>query len=123
MYQSWMPTIRRLLDPALHPTSNTFGNGDTTLPASLPTDEIAEVWFLDDYHHGQSIDLNKGLIGEVHSWVDGGRDILNFIKQVLPPPPSTLGQGERERETLEWGSKGSGRKVVGLGHSVGGNAM
>lgn len=80
---------------------------------------------MDDYHHGQSIDLNKGLIGEIHSWVDGGRDILNFIQHVLPPSPATSGEpgSGSGSETLPWRSQGGGRKVVGLGHSVGGNAM
>lgn len=116
-----MPTIRRLLEPQSEGNLETFG--DNPVPRILPSDQVDQVWFLDDYHHGQSIDLNKGLIGPVHSWQDGGRDVLNFIKHVLPSlsPESTT-----RPETLTWESEGMHRrqrKVVGVGHSVGGNAM
>jgi hypothetical protein len=62
------------------------------------------------------MDLNKGIIGPVHSWLDGGRDIVNFIKHVLPDERNTS-------ETLTWRRNPTKRKVIGLGHSVGGNAM
>jgi hypothetical protein len=108
-----MPTISRLLSSS-NSSKETFGSSD--LPAILTTMRIDEIWFLDDYHHGQSMDLNKGLIGSVHSWLDGGRDIANFIKHILPD--------ERDiGETLPWRRNGKARKVIGLGHSVGGNAM
>jgi hypothetical protein len=118
-----MPTIRRLIEAQRDPMdTERFGTVD--LPKVLTTTRIDEVWFLDDYHHGQSMDLNKGLIGPVHSWLDGGRDIVNFVRHVLP----SSSRGDVS-ETLEWNeshSSSSGtlsRKVIGLGHSVGGNAM
>lgn len=109
-----MPTISRLLTTTTL-AKDTFGTSD--LPGILTSSRIDEIWFLDDYHHGQSIDLNKGLIGPVHSWLDGGRDVGNFIKHILPD--------ERDiGETLPWRqNEGRARKVIGLGHSVGGNAM
>lgn len=150
-----MPTIRRLLDPSSYsPTSEPFGNNP--LPRVLSTEKIDKVWFLDNAFHGQSIDLNKGSLGEVHSWLDGGRDVLNFIKHILPPhspahphshshtqstsdsdpliysyPSHTISELRVEiehsttpgGETLPWREVGRGRKVIGLGHSVGGNAM
>jgi hypothetical protein len=117
-----MPTIQRLLraqaeiQSGTSKTNQTFG--DVKLPKILTTTHIDQIWFLDDYHHGQSIDLNKGLIGPVHSWLDGGRDIVNFIKHVMPP------NHRRGTETLDWRERvSSNTKVIGLGHSVGGNAM
>ena len=115
-----MPVVRRLVS-STGSNNGKFGDSDSTLPSILTSTRIDEIWFLDDYHHGQSMDLNKGLIGPVHSWLDGGRDIANFIKHILPSTDrSDLG------ETLSWdgdSKPSSARKIIGLGHSVGGNAM
>lgn len=114
-----MPIVRRLVSSTS--SRGEFGDADSTLPSILTSTRIDEVWFLDDYHHGQSMDLNKGLIGPVHSWLDGGRDIANFVKHILPSTESGVS------ETLSWNvgdeKTVTSRKVIGLGHSVGGNAM
>jgi hypothetical protein len=78
-----MPVVHRLVT-STGANNGKFGDTDSTLPSILMSTRIDEIWFLDDYHHGQSMDLNKGLIGPVHSWLDGGRDIANFIKHILP---------------------------------------
>jgi hypothetical protein len=115
-----MPVVRRLLSSTGRNKCK-FGDSDSTLPRILTSTRIDEIWFLDDYHHGQSMDLNKGLIGTVHSWLDGGRDIANFVKHILP---STNRSDVGETLTWDGGSQPSStRKVIGLGHSVGGNAM
>lgn len=118
--QSWMPTLRRFLETGVDIDSGSKF-GDVDLPRVLPIGQVDEIWFLDDYHHGQSIDLNSGSIGSVHSWLDGGRDVLNFVKHVLPAVSVPDG------ETLSWresdNTQGRSRRVIGLGHSVGGNAM
>lgn len=119
-----MPTIRRLLrsqgQDMAGKGKETFG--EVKLPKVLTSTHIDQVWFLDDHHHGQSIDLNKGLIGPVHSWLDGGRDIVNFVKHVMPSTPA-----EADTETLSWHDpprlSSPASQVIGLGHSVGGNAM
>jgi len=117
-----MPVVHRLVSStATGSNTGEFGDSDSSLPSILTSTRIDEIWFLDDYHHGQSMDLNKGLIGPVHSWLDGGRDIANFIKHILPSTTRS-----DISETLPWDgdSKSStARKVIGLGHSVGGNAM
>ena len=59
---------------------------------------------MDDIHHGASIDLNAGLIGPVHNWVDGGRDVIAMIEQTV----------RQERPD---------KKIIGVGYSVGGNAL
>jgi hypothetical protein len=98
--------------------SGSSGGSDARIDAAVDTN-IDEVWFLDDVHHGASIDLNAGLIGPVHPWSDGGRDILNLIQHVLPLPERP------EREALEWREETPGRKrkIIGVGHSFGGNAL
>ena len=98
--------MRRLLsNPKIQ--SDTFGTPPLPIPSSgserPDSIEIDEIWLLDDIHHAASIDVNKGLIGPVHCWVDGGRDIVAAISQIIP--------------------KGSEKRVIGVGHSFGGNAM
>jgi len=116
-----MPVVNRLISLSSTDSKQNFGDADSTLPSILTSTRVNEVWFLDDYHHGQSIDLNKGLIGPVHSWLDGGRDVANFIKHILP-----FIDHSNVSETLTWQAdinSAKPRKVIGLGHSVGGNAM
>lgn len=115
-----MPVVRRLVSSS-GSENGKFGDSDSSLPRILTSTRIDEIWFLDDYHHGQSMDLNQGLIGPVHSWLDGGRDIANFIKHILPSTNRS-----NISETLSWdgdSQPSTARKVIGLGHSVGGNAM
>jgi hypothetical protein len=115
-----MPVVHRLVS-STGSNNGKFGDSDSTLPSILTSTRIDEIWFLDDYHHGQSMDLNKGLIGPVHSWLDGGRDVASFIKHILPSTDRS-----DISETLSWDGDSrasTARKVIGLGHSVGGNAM
>jgi hypothetical protein len=135
-----MPTIWHLLKNGPIDPENTFGIPDdpssssSTSSAQSSSPAIDEIWFFDDIHHGESIDLNAGQIGSVHSWSDGGRDMINFIEHVLPAADagsasanSTADEGEGV--SLQWLPKEnvandrSKRRVIGVGHSVGGNAM
>lgn len=106
--QSWIPTLRRVLSgPPISPT--TFGSPPLPHPEAAQSllrrrVEIDEIWLLDDIHHGASIDLNKEVIGPVHNWVDGGRDVIAAIEQTV----------RRDRPE---------KKVIGAGYSFGGNAM
>ena len=132
--QIWHPTIRRLIDAGPFLSSGTFGDGlpsislsaerflssSTSSPTSL---QIDEVWLFDDVHHAASIDLNAGKIGSVHAWSDGGRDIVNFLQHVYDGPEEQYGdQGIMGWSLSRHGKRGK-RKVIGLGHSVGGNAL
>jgi len=104
-------------------SKDTFGGYDSSLVRVLGSTRIDEIWFFDNCHQGQSLDLNKGLLGPVHSWFDAGRDIANFIKHILP---STTGlDGQSINETLSWAENypSRTRKVLGIGHSSGGNHM
>jgi len=114
--------MRRLV--SMSPSSkDSFGGDGSSLLRVLGSTRIDEIWFFDNCHQGQSLDLNKGLLGPVHSWFDAGRDIANFIKHILP---STTGlDGQSMSETLSWAESypSRTRKVLGLGHSSGGNHM
>lgn len=79
--------------------------------------QIDDIWMVDDLHHGVSVDLNAGRLGDVQSWEDTGRDILNFVEHVLPTVAAT------SPWELEWTANGKGPKVIGVGHSFGGSAM
>lgn len=118
-----MPTIRHLLKHGpLHPSS-TFGvTSSTSKSPSTKPRAIDEIWFLDDIHHGESIDLNAGRVGSIHSWSDGGRDIVNLVENVLPYA-DLAHSGLVERKDVSHQPLGNKRRVIGIGHSVGGNAM
>jgi alpha-beta hydrolase superfamily lysophospholipase len=76
---------------------------------------INDVWFLDDVHHGASVDLNAGKLARTYAWADCARDTLNFVKHVLP----TATDGYQ----MQWTDGATPAPVVGVGHSIGGNAM
>ena len=114
--------ITRLIEAPLDPRA-TFGvvTGSSTTPTtSRHPFTIDEVWFLDDYHHAASIDLNAGKIGRLHNWEDGARDIVNFVEHVMPPIDRPLAE---PGTTLPWGDTARQGRVIGVGHSFGGNAM
>ena len=116
--QSWHPTLTRLINLGSASPGATFGDPmtDPSLPklrisdshnynVSANAGQIDTVWLLDDVHHGASIDLNAGKLGPIHNWSDGGRDVISAIEQVM---------------SKDWARNG---KVIGVGHSVGGNAL
>ena len=128
----WYPTLKRLLAQPI-PHDTTFGLSpasetatDTIQSDTSPRKRIDEIWLFDDVHHGASIDLNAGRIGPVHGWSDGGRDIVNFLTHVWKQDAAGDGQAYPE-QTLPWRpEEGAGkkrRKVIGIGHSFGGNAL
>lgn len=78
---------------------------------------INDIFFLDDVNHGVSIDLNAGNLAAPHTWVDTGRDIVNFVENVLPAVPA--GPAPQQLEWIDKGKRPSGQ-VVGIGHSYGG---
>lgn len=80
---------------------------------------------MDDIHHAASIDVNKGRLGSVHDWSSGGRDIINFLEHVWQGGNTgNLSQGQilRWRASDEMTAR-KRRKVIGVGHSFGGNAL
>lgn len=90
----------------------------------MPTNvEIDDIWLIDDNNHGASVDLNAGRLGPVQAWRDDSRDVLNFVSHVLP---GIYASEERPGWTLKWTDPSSSSKtpkVIGIGHSFGGNAL
>ena len=126
--QSWRPTIHRLVSHGLISSTSSYGpTSHSPTPEGGSTWMINDIWFLEATHTGASMDLNAGRMGTLHDGMDPARDVLNFIEHVLPSSLET-----EEEEVLPWkgsdhGSvegRGKGeRKIIGIGHSVGGNAM
>ncbi|GMK55146.1 hypothetical protein CspeluHIS016_0202020 [Cutaneotrichosporon spelunceum] len=92
-----------------------FGSG-APLPSGPGAPVINDIWFLDDAHHGASVDLNAGLLGPVYAWADCARDVANFVLHVLPAVRGSAYQ-------MEWSDTAPVTPVVGVGHSIGGNAL
>jgi hypothetical protein len=124
--QHWQPVLRDLLvrDPAT--PGQKFGSCGSLPPTHVVIDDI---WMIDDNNHNASVDLNAGRLGGVQAWCDDSRDFMNFVAHVLP--------GIKREETaeakasasapwhLKWTPSGEGvdTKVIGLGHSFGGNGL
>ncbi|KAG8913089.1 hypothetical protein FRC00_003083, partial [Tulasnella sp. 408] len=108
---------------------------------------IEEVWSFEAVNHGDSALLNDGKLGDTctfsvvktitlaHgspskvSWADNARDILNFLLHFLPSNPQEAGlPDELDSISLDEASRRSRfgfckRKLVGIGHSLGGCSM
>lgn len=103
--EMWEPTIKKVLEE-LRDTKET----------------IAEIVNIDLTSHGASYTLNRGRIGPVVDWGDHARDILSVLS-CLPDMEEYAGNWGvylpfRARE----GQKRR-RRLVGIGHSIGGNAI
>jgi hypothetical protein len=126
----WYPTLNRLLGHNLS-TESAFGGkhrepAATNGPASEASERIDEIWLFDDIHHGASLDLNAGRIGPVHGWSDGGRDIVNFLLHVWMQDEAGHSSAY-PAQCLRWRDdeqrEGQRKRVIGVGHSFGGNAL
>jgi hypothetical protein len=124
----------------------------TVLGALSPQDgkriKIEEIWTLDTMGSGESGPLNRGSLGELASWFDGGRDIIQFIERYLPASVSTGGKPrgcarpaafgpewlttilKPSAETLGQPSSGLAaqgkkrrRRIIAVGHSYSGGAL
>ena len=149
----WYPTLHRLLAHPLststpfgehrknerhpEPSTPTPGTRNVQVPVSVPV-QIDEIWLFDDIHHGASLDLNAGRIGPVHGWSDGGRDVVNFLAHVwkgegvaveVYPEQALDWREQREQPMVKLKAtaierpRSRRRKVIGVGHSFGGNAL
>ncbi|KIO19727.1 hypothetical protein M407DRAFT_82431, partial [Tulasnella calospora MUT 4182] len=90
---------------------------------------IEEVWSFEAVNHGDSAVLNDGKPGDTFNWADNSRDILNFLLHFLPSNPQEVGlPAELDPISLDESSRRSRfgfrrRKLVGIGHSLGGCSM
>ncbi|TXT15415.1 uncharacterized protein COLE_01608 [Cutaneotrichosporon oleaginosum] len=113
--EHWHPTLRRILASDAPPQA--FGTGEPLPAAPVLIDDI---WLLDHWNHGSSVDLNEGRLGCAEVWDDVGRDILNFILHVLPTAKKAAPTALPWQ--LPWAAEGAAPpiKVMGLGGSYGG---
>ncbi|BEJ14795.1 hypothetical protein CspHIS471_0405620 [Cutaneotrichosporon sp. HIS471] len=117
--EHWHVALRSLLSHDPKSPGSVFGTM-AQLPPTLV--EFDDIWLLDDANHAASVDLNAGRLGVVQAWRDDARDALNFVSHVLP---SVYAGEDRPGWQLAWTSKTPKDmpKVVGIGHSFGGNAL
>ncbi|PWN22394.1 hypothetical protein BCV69DRAFT_281394 [Microstroma glucosiphilum] len=122
-----------------------------TILGALPSQEgkrfrVEEIWTLDTMGSGESGPLNRGSLGELASWFDGGRDIIQFIDRYLPASVNTNGRprgcarpaafGPEWLPTIlkpsaeTFGRSSSGlsphmkkRRIIAVGHSYSGGAL
>ncbi|PWN53047.1 hypothetical protein IE53DRAFT_373235 [Violaceomyces palustris] len=95
---------------------------------------IDEIWNFDCTHAGEAGSINRENLGEVISWFDHPRDILQLLDHYLPslPPPKsnqgmpTIKGPQWLPPTLKRTGQGQGRKhrrLVAVGHSFSGAAL
>lgn len=115
--EQWHPALLELLARDPSAPGATFGTNQP-LKHQKPV-EIDEVWLMDNTNQAGSMDLNAGAIGPAQIWDDCGRDVLYFVKHVLP----ALRKEEDAGWHLKYTEQAPSRKVIGVGHSIGGNAI
>ncbi|EJD39407.1 hypothetical protein AURDEDRAFT_187407 [Auricularia subglabra TFB-10046 SS5] len=89
---------------------------------------INEVWTIDAVTQGESGRMNASALPDIYDWTDHVRDILNFIVAYLPASPGhaltsvlpRLSGAESERRCIHGLAE---RKLVAVGHSLGGTCM
>lgn len=130
--EHWRPVLRHLL-PLLagSEASGEFGTG-RALSSPAPAPAIDDLWLLEDTNHGASVDLNAGALGPAVVWDDSARELLNFVEHVLPAVPRREGADFALPYAREAGAAGAAdgagggegkRRVIGVGHSYGANAL
>ncbi|KAH8920175.1 hypothetical protein BT69DRAFT_1321661 [Atractiella rhizophila] len=120
--ETWEPAIASLL---------------RTIQTRNPDLIISEIWSLDHVQQGDAALLNEGRLGDVHDWLDSGRDFIQFMLRYLPSiekrpkhSDSFLLPCEDDRSIIDLHSDPvpstalpfRGRTIVGVGHSLGGCA-
>lgn len=118
--ETWFPIARRVVANDPQALGAVFGTGE---PLSRATNVVInDMWFLDDTHHGVSVDLNAGVLSSRYAWADWGREMLNFATHILPAYSST----NTHQWQLGWHEEGKAPKtpnLVAVGHSYGGNGL
>lgn len=121
--------MQRLLAARAPGTVGAFGTGAplpaTATAAAAAEAEVNDVWLVDDTHHGASVDLNAGRLSARVTWDDGARNLLNLVRHVVPFADGAgwqLGWHAAPSDT-PGDTPGDTRRVVGVGHSIGGNGV
>ncbi|EJD44586.1 hypothetical protein AURDEDRAFT_137432 [Auricularia subglabra TFB-10046 SS5] len=89
---------------------------------------IDEVWTLDAVTQGDAGRVNAEELPDIFDWTENARDILNFLIAYLPPaadlgtPPAQLARIPEHDQQIRRQHGFSDRRIVVLGHSMGGTA-
>lgn len=103
--EMWEPTFKRIIEE---------------LQGS--NERVAEIINIDFTSHGASYALNRGRIGSVVDWSDHARDIISVLS-CLPDMEEYAGNWGTYLPFRSREGQKRRRRLVGIGHSVGGNAM
>lgn len=129
--ESWRPVFAKLFPLLSASEGRQFGTGEP-LPtgAGAERPHINELWFLEDTNHGVSVDLNAGKLGDALCWDDSARELINFVENVLPSVGSEAPfqlplelNGKSAEQAGQTPTNGAKRRIIGVGHSYGGNAL
>ncbi|KZT54463.1 hypothetical protein CALCODRAFT_438552 [Calocera cornea HHB12733] len=80
---------------------------------------VDEVWLWETANHGDSALVNAGKLGDTFDWADNARDVLQFLQFHRPLP----GQAELPLHLPPHALESTPRRVVGVGHSLGGGTL
>ncbi|KAH6906372.1 Alpha/beta hydrolase family-domain-containing protein [Coprinopsis sp. MPI-PUGE-AT-0042] len=110
--ETWEVAFRRLIELTERSDSNI---------------RIENIWVLECVDHGDSALANGDNIPRLADRSDYGRDVANFCLHYLPShstiAPPILQRAVKPEGRQSSGNHEGGRKVIGVGHSLGGDAM
>ncbi|KAL7420781.1 hypothetical protein Q5752_004733 [Cryptotrichosporon argae] len=101
--ETYHPLLRRLLAR--------LDSAQGAMPA------VDDIYLLDDARQGCSADLNAGRLGLVSSVRDGARDVINFVRHVMPAAD------EVAPPALAWHARTHAPPVVAVAHSFSCNVI
>ncbi|KZO99077.1 alpha/beta-hydrolase [Calocera viscosa TUFC12733] len=78
---------------------------------------IDEVWLWESVNHGDSSLINASHLGDTFDWADNARDVLQFLTFHRPP------SGSEAPLHLPPHPAEPPRRVIGIGHSLGGGTL
>lgn len=127
--ETYEPAIQSLLTQF----EETYSQSSST---SLPP-IIDEIWLFEAIQHGDTGLINTGLLPRAFNWLDNVRDILHFLLYYIPDRVYRDAQGKaidlpthlprlsdnKVSRRIKEGYPLSNRKIVGIGHSLGGCSL
>ncbi|KAN0060887.1 hypothetical protein ACQY0O_006621 [Thecaphora frezii] len=118
----WEPALASLVESLESPSHGGQAGGARV--------HIDEIWSFDCAHSGEAASINRDKLGDVLSWFDHPRDMLQFLDHYLPDTAAAHPSGsatQRWHPTLLKRTDGKAnarkRKLILLGHSFGGVAL
>ncbi|EPQ28327.1 uncharacterized protein PFL1_04154 [Pseudozyma flocculosa PF-1] len=125
----WEPALSHIVQTLSLPAAD-GAEGDGRQRRTGSPVRIDEIWSFDCTHSGEAASVNRDRLGDVVSWFDHPRDVMQFLDHFLPPPPSSsssMSGVQRWHPTMLPRTDGRAhaqkRKFILLGHSFGGTTM